>query len=189
MNGVTHQIVAAIPLAALLFNALGCRDQAERAERDRLTALVKQCDRNKEVVREVFAAIDNGRLDKLEELLSDDFTAKTPGLDQTLRKAEVFQIIKTHYASFPDWTHSIEVMVAEGNNVAVKITQQGTQKAQYEGIPPTGKKVTNPAMHLITIVNGKVKDWWVLEDNLGFMQQLGMELRPKQVSRNQIKRR
>jgi len=183
MNRKTRHLVATLPLAAMLFPRLGCGDQAERAELDRLTDLVKECERNKEVVREVFAAIDSGKLDKLEELMSDDFSARIPSLKRPLGKADVFQIIETHYAAFPDWTHSIEVMVAEGNNVAVKLHQHGTQEAQYEGIPPTGKTVTNTAMHLITVVNGKVKDWWVLEDNLGFMQQLGMELKPMQGSR------
>ena len=49
----------------------------------------------------------------------------------------------------------------------------------YEGISATGKRISNPAMSIMTIVDGKVKDWWVIEDNLGFMQQLGMELQMK----------
>ena len=69
-------------------------------------------------------------------------------------------------------------MIAEGEKVAVKLTQNGTHQAQYEGIAATGKKVTNPAIFIMTIVNGQVKDWWVIEDNLGFMKQLGMELKP-----------
>jgi steroid delta-isomerase-like uncharacterized protein len=170
--------VGVIPLAAVLLYPLGCRDQTERTELDKFKAMARVQDRNKGVVREVFAAIDSGKFDRLEELLSDDFALKAPGLSQPWKKGDLFQAIKTHYASFPDWTHVIEVLVAEGDNVAVKLTGQGTQKARYEGIASTGKKVTDPAMNLITIVNGKVKEWWALEDNLGFMQQLGMELRP-----------
>jgi predicted ester cyclase len=71
-------------------------------------------------------------------------------------------------------------MIAEGDKVAVKLKGQGTHKAQYEGIAATREKVTQSAMHLMTIVNGKVKEWWALEDNLGFNQQLGMELKPKE---------
>jgi hypothetical protein len=33
------------------------------------------------------------------------------------------------------------------------------------------------------IVNGKVKEWWALEDNLGLMTQLGMELKPKETKK------
>ena len=68
-------------------------------------------------------------------------------------------------------------MVAEGDKVVVKLTQFGTHKAMYKGIEPTNKYVTVPATHIMMIVNGKVKDWWALEDNLGLMTQLGMELK------------
>lgn len=171
-------VIAVIFLVALPFLISGCQDQAEKSELDKFKAMANVHDQNKAVVRELFGAIDNGNFDRLEQLLSDDFALDVPGLPQPWKKGQLFQAIKAHYAAFPDWTHVIETLVAEGDNIAVKLNQQGTQKAQYEGIPATGKKVTNPAMHLMTIVNGKVKQWWALEDNLGFMQQLGMELKP-----------
>ncbi len=118
--------------------------------------------------------------DKLSELFSNDVGLKVPGLEIPLKKEDVFQLIKTHYASFPDWTHNIEDMIAEGDKVAVKLMQMGTHKEQYEGISATGKKITNPAIHIITIVDGQVKNLWGIEDNLGMMQQLGMELQMKE---------
>jgi len=35
-----------------------------------------------------------------------------------------------------------------------------------------------PAQCLLVVLNGKVKEFWVVEDYLGFYQQLGMELKP-----------
>ena len=70
-------------------------------------------------------------------------------------------------------------MVAEGDKFAVKLTQYGTHTDKYKGIEPTGQNVTVPATHIMMIVNGKVKEWWALEENLGLMTQLGMELKPK----------
>jgi predicted ester cyclase len=74
----------------------------------------------------------------------------------------------------------IEDVIADGDKVAVKLTQNGTHKAEYEGIPATGVKATLPAMHLITIVDGKIKEWFAVEDYLGLYMQLGMELKPKE---------
>jgi predicted ester cyclase len=85
-----------------------------------------------------------------------------------------------HFAAFPDWVHKIEIMVAEGDKVAVKLTQYGTHTAKYKGIEQTNQYVTVPATHIMLIVDGKVKEWWALEDNLGLMTQLGMELKPKE---------
>jgi len=74
-------------------------------------------------------------------------------------------------------------MIAEGDKVAVKLTQHGTQKAQFEEIAPTNAKVTKSAIHIMTIVNGKIKEWWAIEDDLGLMLQLGMELKPSKSSK------
>ena len=97
-------------------------------------------EQNKEIVREVISAIDDNNFDKLDELFSNDFGLKVPGLEIPMKKDDVFQAIKTHYASFPDWTHNIEDMIAEGDKVVVKIMQIGTHKEQYKGISATGKK-------------------------------------------------
>ena len=133
---------------------------------------------NKEIVRAFFAAIDKGDLHTLEGLLSEDFSLNAAGLTRPWRKEEVFQDIKKYYTSFPDWTHEIEDMIAEGNKVAVKLTQRGTHKAPFEGIAPTGARVTKPALHVVPISHGKIEEWWAIEDDLGLMLQLGMELKP-----------
>ena len=164
--------------ALILLAGTSCQDKQTTAELYELKSREKLEEQNKEIVREVISAIDDNNFDKLDELFSDDFSLKVPGLEIPLKKDDVFQAIKTHYASFPDWTHNIEDMIAEGDKVVVKIMQIGTHKEQYEGISATGKKITNPALHIMTIVDGQVKDWWGIEDNLGMMQQLGMELKP-----------
>jgi len=106
-----------------------------------------------------------------------------PGLAESLGKDALFQVIKTHYTAFPDWKHVIENVIAEGDMVAVKLTQNGTHKAEYEGIPATDVKATQPAMHFITIVGGKIKGWAAIEDYLGLYMQLGMELKPKEAEK------
>ena len=155
---------------------ISCQNQTEKAELDNFKSMVRVQTQNKEIVREVFAAIDNNNFDKLKELFADDFALTGPGALQPWKAEDIFKGITMHYASFPDWTHNIEELIAEGDKVVVKLTQVGTHKAQYKEINATGKKIINPAISIMTVVNGKVKDWWVIEDNLGFNQQLGMEL-------------
>jgi steroid delta-isomerase-like uncharacterized protein len=167
-------------LASSLFVIIGCQNPADKAELDKFKATAQIQEQNKEIVREVINAIDRGDLDKLGNLLSDDFALYSPGSPKPWRKEALYQARNAHFAAFPDWVHKIEIMVAEGDKVAVKLTQYGTHKNQYKGIEPTGKSVTVPATHIMVIVNGKVKEWWALEDNLGLMTQLGMELKPKE---------
>ncbi|MFA5330289.1 MAG: ester cyclase [Prolixibacteraceae bacterium] len=164
--------------ALILLAGTSCQDKQTTAELNELKSREKLEEQNKEIVREVISAIDENNFDKLNELFSNDFGLKVPGLEIPMKKDDVFQAIKTHYASFPDWTHNIEGMIAEGDKVVVKIMQIGTHKELYKGISATGKKITNPAIHIITIEDGKVKEWWGIEDDLGMMRQLGMVLKP-----------
>ncbi len=134
---------------------------------------------NKAIVRKFFAAVDNQDFGKLNELLADDFELKAQGLTQPWAKEDVFKDIRKYYTAFPDWKHSVEELVAEGEKVAVKVIQRGTHKASYEGIEPTGTEVAKPGIHILTITDGKIREWWGMEEELGFMLQLGMELKRK----------
>jgi len=178
MKTMHLKIATAILITISFVITCGCQNQAGKIELDKFKSIAQVQNQNKEIVREFFSAIDGNKFDKLNELFSNYFSLKAPGVDTPWKKEDVFQAIKSHYASFPDWTHNIEDIIAEGEKVAVKITQIGTHQAQYKGIVATGKKVTNPSISIMTIVNGQIKDWWVIEDNLGFMRQLGMELKP-----------
>ncbi len=180
MKASQLKFVNAIFLALLLLVAFGCQNQSEKTQLDKYKAAAQIQEQNKEIVREVINAIDSGDLDKLGNLLSDDFALYSPGSLQPWRKEALFKARNTHFAAFPDWIHKIEIMIADSDKVAVKLTQYGTHKAKYKGIEPTSKYVTVPATHIMRIANGKVKEWWALEDNLGLMTQLGMELKPKE---------
>ena len=170
----------AIPLVLVFCLTIACQDKAAMAELEKAKSLAKTEEQNKVVVRHYFEAIDAQNYSRVKELSADDFSFRSPGLPEPLGIDTLIQVAKVHYAAFPDWRHQIETLVAEGGNVAVKLIQNGTHKAEYEGIPPTGKVVTMPAQCLFVIVNGKVKEFWAIENYLDFYQQLGMELKPKE---------
>ena len=172
------KLLCIVPLVILFCLTIACQDKAAMAELQKYKAQAKLEEQNKEVARNFFAAIDRNDFDKLKELASDDFSLKAPGLIEPWGFDGIIQAIKAHYASFPDWKHAIEDMVAEGDKVAVRLAQNGTHKAPYEGILPTGKKVLMPAQVLLVLEYGKVKEFWAIENYLDFYQQLGMELRP-----------
>jgi predicted ester cyclase len=172
------KLIYIVPLVLLFCFTIACQDKAAMAELEKYKAQAKVEEQNKEVVRNFFAAIDKNDFAKLKELSSDDFALYAPGLAEPWGLDGIFQAIKAHYASFPDWKHKIEEIIAEESRVAVKLVQNGTHKVAYEGILPTDKNVIEPAQCLFVVVNGKVKEFWVIEDSLGFYRQLGMELKP-----------
>ncbi len=172
-----------LPLVILVAFTIGCQDQQALAELEEMKAQAAVEEQNKEIGRQFFVAIDENDFDRLSGLLDPDFALYVPELPDALGKDALIQAISTHYASFPDWRHVIDDVVAEGDQVAIRLTQYGTHIAEYEGIPATGNEIEMAAIHLATIVEGKVKDWWLVEDYLGLYQQLGMELRPAVVEK------
>jgi len=172
-----------IPLAVLLCFTFACQNKAEKAELEKMKAQKTTEEQNKQLVRDFFAAIDRQDFPKLKELLAADFALSDPGSPVSLNAENLFSGIKDHYAAFPDWNHVIEDIISEGDKVAVRLIQYGTHKAEYMGIPATGNQVHMAALHIGKIVDGKIKEWLAVEDYLGLMQQLGMELKPKEVKK------
>ena len=167
-----------IPLALLLFFTIACQDKAAMAELEKVKAQKTTQEQNKQIARDFFAAIDRQDFPRLKELLAVDFALSDPGSPVPLNADNLFSAIKDHYTAFPDWNHVIEDVTSEGQKVTVRLIQYGTHKAEYMGIPATGNKVHLAALHLGRIVDGKIKEWLAIEDYLGLMQQLGMELKP-----------
>ena len=168
-----------LPIAMVLFFFVGCQDRDGVAELEAMRVQADVEEQNKKMAVEIFVAIDSGDFDRLNELFAEDFSLTVPGLPEPLRKDILFQLIKSHYLAFPDWIHVIENVLADGDMVVVKLNQNGTHEAEYEGIPATGIKATLPAMHLFTVMNGKVVSWFAVEDYLGLYMQLSMELTSK----------
>ena len=134
--------------------------------------------KKKAIVREWFTAIDKGNLDKVKDLLAIDFVLYAPALSQPWGVEDVLRDIRRFYAAFPDSTHVIEDLISEGDKVVVRLTQHGTHEAEFEGIGATGKQIRVVGTHIVRIERGRIKELWALEDTLGQMQQLGMELKP-----------
>lgn len=160
-----HYLVRISPLLVLF--CLGCERPSSEVQAT-----------NKELLREVYAAIDRQDYDRLGELISEDVVLHYIGIPEPLGRDALFELIREFYAAFPDYTHAVHEMVAEGNRVAVRLTFDATHRGEFEGIAPTGKRVSYAGMHIATIVDGVLEEWWGLEDNLGLMTQLGMQLTP-----------
>ena len=121
---------------------------------------------NKETLRESFAAIDRGDLDAFLDMLAPDYVVHIVGTPEPVDRDSLVEVIKTFYAAFPDNTHVIDDMVAEGDKVAARVTEHATHKGEFQGIPATGKRVSSSGMHIHTIVDGKFKETWVLGEDV-----------------------
>jgi predicted ester cyclase len=138
-------------------------------------------DENKALARRFYELHDEGDPALIQEIVAEDAVFHMP--DPTSNIVGSCQLpphIAEARAGFPDVQHHIEDLIAEGDRVTIRLRFQGTHRGEYAGIAPTGKHVAFTAMVILRISGGKAVEGWCDYDALGFMNQLGMELRPKQ---------
>ena len=68
-----------------------------------------------------------------------------------------------------------ERFIAEGDEVAARITTRATHQGTLMGIPPTGKRVEIRYMDFWKVQNGKIVDNWVNVDFAHVLRQLGKD--------------
>jgi steroid delta-isomerase-like uncharacterized protein len=131
-------------------------------------------EQNKQVARQFFEAFDRHDTERIGQLVSStnysfNFSGMPP-MDWNGHKQFIIAVTN----AFPDVHHDIVDMVAEGEDkVAIRFDVTGTHKGEFQGIPPTGKKVSFSGMDFFTIINGKITEIWVSVDMMGLMQQVG----------------
>ena len=170
-----------LPLVILMAFTLGCQDQQALAELDGMNAQAAVEEQNKGVVLESIRGIDAQDFESLRDLWAEGFSCYLLDMPEPFGREETIEYIQAFYSAFPDNAHDIRNVIAEGDFVAVMLTNSATHQEDFAGIPATGNKVSFAGMHLVRVLDGVIVEWWVLDDNLGFMQQLGMELRPAAV--------
>jgi predicted ester cyclase len=174
------KLLMILPLALILCFMVGCQDKEAMAELEEFRAQAAVEEQNKEIVRQLYKAIDEQNFDTLLELSASDGVCHIPGVPEAVPIKAATDVIKSYYEAFPGSIHDIKAVIAEGDMVVIRFTQVSTHTGDYEGIPPTGNKISVEGQHMLRMANGKVAEIWLVEDNLGMMMQLGMELKHKE---------
>ena len=130
---------------------------------------------NKAVVRQIEEAWSAGKLDALDQFFAPNFVphSAAPSGPATLDGAKAAYQISA--SAFPDRRTTIEDIVGEGDQVAVRIRMTGTNKGGLPpfGIPANGKPVDIQWFGIYRLQDGKVVEHRAVIDLMGLMQQLG----------------
>jgi steroid delta-isomerase-like uncharacterized protein len=130
---------------------------------------------NKAVVANfVEDVINQGRLERADDLVALDFVELDPLPGQQQGREGLKQVISAFRAAFPDIHWLIEEMVGEGDKVFSRFTWQGTHRGEFFGVPATGRQITVKGMVIDRLVGGKMAESRILMDGLGMMRQFGV---------------
>ena len=79
-------------------------------------------------------------------------------------------------AAFPDFTNSVEELIAEGDKVAACLTYRGTHLGEIFAIEGTGRSIRYIGTAIFVFRDGLISNAWVLGDRLELLQQLSDRL-------------
>jgi predicted ester cyclase len=88
------------------------------------------------------------------------------------------QFLAGFVEGFPDLRITVEDAVGEGDLVAQRVHFEGTHTGEFQGLPPTQRKVSFSGLELNRFVEGRVAEHWFQLDGLSLLQQLGLVVVP-----------
>jgi steroid delta-isomerase-like uncharacterized protein len=129
---------------------------------------------NKAVIRRWFEASPKGDSATVRGLLAPNFVSYV-GSSPPMRGFEAYEQFTAGFRNaFPDIQFTVDELIGEGDKVVARWTMRGTHQGNFQGIPPTGKKVAVSGMNISRLEGGKVVEDRAEMDALGMMQQLGV---------------
>lgn len=134
---------------------------------------------NKEIVRRfVEEFLNEANYDTAEEFLGEDIADYHNLMGKTTGRDAVVEAMKNVHSAFPDFAITPEEIIAEGDIVALRMTQRATHEGPFMGIEPTGKSFEIDAMAFLKLEDGKIVERRVRPDMLGLLGQLGLKELP-----------
>jgi len=128
------KLLLIIALVILLCFTFGCQYKEALAEVE---------EQNKEIVRQLYEEWDKQNFSINDELLVPEIQVHMPGSFELLNLDELKHVVSLFFGAFPNLTHTIDDLIAEGNNVVARITLRMTHKGEFMGIAPTGNDVAS----------------------------------------------
>ena len=88
--------------------------------------------------------------------------------------AALRQVMTRLHGAFPDIHYTIDSVVAEGDEVAIRWQWSGTHRGVFRGVAPTARAVTNNGIGIFRLRDGKIVAASLETDRLGFLQAIGL---------------
>jgi predicted ester cyclase len=116
--------------------------------------------KNKTLMRRIYDEMWNGR----NPALAVEIFTRPEGVER---------FVSQFLLSFPDLQHKVEEMIAEGDQVAVRFSAQGTHTGQWMDFAARGKPIHYTGVTLARIAGNKIIEhhtWW---DKASLIEQVG----------------
>ncbi|MDH3306405.1 MAG: ester cyclase [Acidimicrobiia bacterium] len=127
------------------------------------------------VVRRFVADVLNrGRFDVLAEVVHPDYHYEGPDGVRLHGIGELEALIGGFRAGFSDFQASITSAACDGDLVAMTMTLTGTHDGEFDGIPPTGARMSLPIAVFTRVKDNRIVEDREFYDTATMLAQLGL---------------
>jgi steroid delta-isomerase-like uncharacterized protein len=132
-------------------------------------------DKNALIVRRFLdETINQDQLETAAQFVWEDVVEQVPFPGQGPGLEGLKDVLRAMRTAFPDIHYSTEEQIAEGEKVLTRFEWTGTHRAEFLGVPATGRAVKVWGMVLDRLEDGRIKETRIIMDLLGLMIQLGV---------------
>ncbi len=117
-----------------------------------------------------------GNIAAVDVFLSTDYRRYLSPIAEPLTLEGQKQRLAAFRTAFPDVQITVEDIFADGDHVIFRSIMRGTHQGAFQGIEPTGKRVTVGLLDVIRIENGKFVEHWGGPDLFDLIKQLGAKI-------------
>jgi predicted ester cyclase len=127
------------------------------------------------VLQRIFdKAFNQGNLAVIDELVAPDGISHHLSWGTPANRMGLKQLIAMFRTGFPDLHFTLEDEIIQADRVAAHLTLRGTHKGLFLGNSPTSKVISVKVMIYARIENDQVIENYILIDQMGILQQLGL---------------
>ncbi len=129
---------------------------------------------NKALLRRYVEEVwQNGNIAALDDFLAPTYQRHVSPTAPPLTREGQTQRLTRFRAAFPDVELTVEDVLAEGDRIAFRSTIHGTHQGAFQGIAPTGIRITVALLDVVRIEKGRFAEQWGGPDLLDLLRQLG----------------
>ena len=121
---------------------------------------MSESNKNKTLMRRIYEEMWN----QGKPALANELFERPPGVER---------FVQQFLASFPDLHHTVEEMIADGDQVAVKFSARGTHSGPWMDFAPTGKSIQYSGVTWARIAGDKIIEHHTEWDKAGLIEQIG----------------
>ena len=132
---------------------------------------MEECEANLRLIRRWLKFADAGFAGDFGEFLQPDYAGHLSGrIHMDLRELE--RLERGFTSAFAGVTRSIEDLFAAGDKVVLRLTTRATHRAEFNGIPARGRRVSFAGIVIYRMRAGRIAESWGELDFAGLWRQL-----------------